>query len=83
MAVCRAGVGSLGLAVLAGEACERGGDGEDRGAANHGHGACCGAARWDVGRGEVAAVAELEATLLAALPAEEEHDEEGDQGHAC
>lgn len=73
----------LGLAVLAGETGERGGDGKSRGAANHGHRSCCSAAGGDVGRGEVAAVAELDAALLATLPADEEHDEEGDQGHTC
>lgn len=57
---------------------ECGGHGEERGAADHGHRACCGGAAGGVGRGEVAAVAELDAALLASLPAEEEHDEEGD-----
>lgn len=78
VAVGGAGVGGLGFAVLPRQAGERGGDGEDGGAADHGHGACGGGAGGDVGGGEVAAVAELEAALLAALPTEEEHDEEGD-----
>ena len=78
MAVCGAGVRGLGLAVLTRERGECGGDGEDRGAADHGHGSCCGGAAGGVGGGEVAAVAELDAALSATLPAEEEHDEEGE-----
>jgi hypothetical protein len=71
-------VRGLGFAGLTRERGECGGDGEDRGAADHSHGACCSGAARGVGRGEVAAVAELDATLSATLPAEEEHDEEGE-----